>query len=129
VYSSLLVDGDYLYDVTEDGKACCRNRKGPKLLWQQRIGGNHRASPILVDGRIYFMSQEGETTIVAAGPRYQELGRCHIDDEVFASPAVADGKLYIRSHQYLWCIEGKPSASLAKGPRNDTADASASVGR
>ena len=56
--SPLLV-GDELYVISDLGVLTCADAKSGKVHWQQRIGGNHSASPIFADGRIYFLSEEG----------------------------------------------------------------------
>ena len=75
-----------------------------EIVWQRRIGGNHSASPIFADGKIYFLSEEGESTIIDAGQEYREISRNSIGEKCQASYAVSQGQILIRSEKNLWCI-------------------------
>jgi outer membrane protein assembly factor BamB len=76
------------------------------IHWQHRLGGNFSASPVWADGRIYFQSEEGETSVVAPGIEFELLATNALDGLTLASPAVADGSLFIRSHDHLYRIGG-----------------------
>ena len=103
--SPLLV-GDELYLVSDLGVATCVDAVTGAIHWQQRLGGNFSASPIWADGRIYFQSEEGETTVIAPGTAFELLATNALDGSTLASPAVADGSLFIRSHDHLYRIGG-----------------------
>jgi hypothetical protein len=68
------------------------------------------ASPVLVEGKIYYVGREGRTFVIAARPEYQLLATNNLNDrstersEFNASPAVEDGRIYLRSQQYLYCL-------------------------
>ena len=103
--SPLLV-GDELYLVSDLGVATCVDAVTGTIQWQQRLGGNFSASPVWADGRIYFQSEEGETTVVAPGIEFQLLATNELNGVTLASPAVAAGSLFIRSHDHLYRISG-----------------------
>ena len=103
--SPLLV-GDELYVVSDLGVATCVDAATGAIYWQHRLGGNFSASPIWADGRIYFQSEEGETTVITPGTEFQLLATNELDGVTLASPAVADGSLFIRSHDHLYRITG-----------------------
>ena len=75
--------------------------------WQQRLGGNFSASPVFADGRIYFLSEEGVTTVIAPGKEFKRLATNTLDGATPASIAVSGGSFYIRSHSYLYRIAQK----------------------
>ncbi|MDE2924476.1 MAG: PQQ-binding-like beta-propeller repeat protein [Acidobacteriota bacterium] len=102
--SPILV-GDGLYTVTDSGIATCIDALTGEIRWQHRLGGNHSASPIHAGGRIYFQSEEGVTTVIAPGPRFEQLARNELDGSTLASIAVADGALFIRTGTHLYRIE------------------------
>lgn len=106
--SQLLV-GEHLYMINDSGVASCIAATTGELVWQQRLGGSYRASPIVASGRIYFFSLEGKAHVVAAESTYKHLGENSLDHGFQASPAVAGNELYLRSTQHLYCIgkEGK----------------------
>ncbi len=102
---SPVVAGDDLYMVSDNGIATCLDAKTGGLNWQRRIGGNHSASPVFADGRIYFLSEEGECTIIAPSKQeYRELARNAVDERTLASIAISDKALYLRGEKSLYRI-------------------------
>ncbi|MBS1812232.1 MAG: PQQ-binding-like beta-propeller repeat protein [Acidobacteria bacterium] len=99
--SPLLV-GDELYLVSDNGIATCLDAKTGATHWQMRIGGNHSASPLYADGRIYFLSEEGESVVIAPGKTFQKLATNQLDGATLASIAVSNGSLFIRSQTHLY---------------------------
>lgn len=104
---SPLLIGDELYVISDIGIATCLDAKTGKVHWQERIGGNHSASPLFADGKIYFQSEEGVGVVVEAGPKFKEVARNRLGEPTLASYAVADGALYIRTDKHLYRIETK----------------------
>ena len=101
--SPLLV-GNELYLVTDNGIATCIDAKTGKENWRARLGGNHSASPIYADGRIYFLSEEGESVVIAPGKELKHLATNQLDGRTIASMAVADGSIFVRSETHLYRI-------------------------
>lgn len=101
--SPLLV-GNELYMVTDNGIATCVDAKTGKEYWRARVGGNHSASPIYVDGRIYFLSEEGESVVIAPGQQLKHLATNQIEGRTLASMAVSGGSIFIRSETHLYRI-------------------------
>lgn len=101
--SPLLV-GDELYLVTDNGIATCVDARTGQELWRARLGGNHSASPIYADGKIYFLSEEGETVVIAPGRKLNHLATNQLDGPTLASMAVSSGSLFIRSATHLYRI-------------------------
>ena len=71
----------------------------------QRIAGNHFASPIYADGRIYFISEDGKTVVFRPGQTAEKLAENRLDGIVIASPAVAGKAIFLRSSTHLYRIE------------------------
>jgi len=103
--SPLLV-GDDLYVVNDPGILSLVEARSGKLIWQQRLGGNYSASPVLADGRIYFQSEEGVTTVIAPGREFRKLAANTLDGGMLASMAVADRSIFIRTDSRLYRIAG-----------------------
>jgi outer membrane protein assembly factor BamB len=101
--SPLLV-GNELYIVTDNGIATCIDAKTGEELWRARVGGNHSASPIYADGKIYFLSEEGESVVIAPGRQLKHLATNQLDGSTLASMAVSHGSLFIRSATHLYRI-------------------------
>jgi outer membrane protein assembly factor BamB len=99
--SPLLV-GDELYMVSDNGIASCIDAKTGAPHWQVRLGGNHSASPIYADGRIYFLSEEGESVVITPGKEFKELARNQLDGPTLASMAVSGGSIFVRSQTHLY---------------------------
>ena len=104
VPSPLLV-GQELFVIDRTGVATCVNALTGKERWRQRIGGNYDASPIEVCGRIFFCSREGKTTVLSKGKDFEILATNQLDGTFRASPAVADGALFLRSVTHLYRID------------------------
>ena len=75
--------------------------------WQQRVVGNYSASPVYVDERIYFLSEEGVATVIAPGKEFTLLATNSLDGYTLASMAISDGSILIRSHSHLYRISSQ----------------------
>jgi outer membrane protein assembly factor BamB len=102
---SMLIEGDELYSISDRGVAKCVDARTGDIHWQKRIGGNFSASPFLADGKIYFQSEEGDTTVIQTGKRYEELAKNTLGARTLASYAVTDSALLIRTATHLYRIE------------------------
>ena len=105
---SVLLVGDELYVVSDIGIATCLDAKTGTVHWMQRLGGNYSASPIYVDGRIYYLSEEGTATVLAPGREFRVLARSTLDGSTLASIAVSNGAFFIRSDTHLYKIGINP---------------------
>jgi len=99
---SPLVVGDEFYMVSDIGIASCLDVATGKTIWQQRMPGNYSASPVFADGKIYFLSEEGVTTVIAPGKEFRKLAVNTLDGTTYASIAVSQGSLFIRSDTHLY---------------------------
>lgn len=105
---SLLLVWDELYMVSDGGVASCVDAKTGKFHWQERVGGKgYSASPFYADGKIYFQSEDGVTTVVRASTKFETLATNNLGERTFASYAVADGAIYLRTETQLYRIQGK----------------------
>ena len=84
----------------------CRDLEGGKLLYDERIGppGGYYASPVAANGHLYFASDRGNLTVVKAGDALEVLAQTKLGEPVFASPAIVDNVLYVRSAGHLWAF-------------------------
>lgn len=103
---SLQLVGDYIYAVSDSGIGTCWEAKTGEEKWIARVGGNYSSSSIYADGKIYFCSEEGKTTVIEANPKeYKVIAENTIGDGFMASPAVSGDTLYLRSRSHLYCIK------------------------
>jgi outer membrane protein assembly factor BamB len=101
---SPVVAGNEIYMVSDNGILSCLDAKTGKLNYQERLGGNFSASPLFADGRIYWPSEEGETTVIAPGPAFRKLASNAVDGLAYASLAVSGNSLFLRSSTHLYRI-------------------------
>ena len=104
--SPLLV-GDELYLVSDNGIATCLDAVSGTQHWQERIGGNFSASPTLADGKIYLLDEEGKTTVIAPGKKYEVLATNTLEGRTLATPAMVDQAVFLRTDTHLYRIEKK----------------------
>jgi outer membrane protein assembly factor BamB len=104
--SILLVD-DLIYMIGDTGIASCVDAKTGEQVWQQRIGGEYSASPVYADGRLWFFSEDGKTTVLKPGRVFEKLAENQLDDGFLASPAIAGMAFFLRTRTHLYRIEEK----------------------
>jgi outer membrane protein assembly factor BamB len=105
--SSPIIIGSEIYFVSSLGILTCLDAASGAQVWQHRFGGNFSASPIAADGKIYFTSREGVTTVIRPGRPYDELARNQLFGQTLASPAICGNALIIRADRILYCL-GQP---------------------
>ena len=66
--------------------------------------GDHYASPIAADGKIYIAGENGFVVVLAQGPKLEVLAKNDMGESCVASPAIADGRLFIRTREHIYCI-------------------------
>ena len=101
---SMIYVKPFLYAINDGGIATCLQGETGAIVWQERVGGNFSASPVAAKGRIYFLSDEGETTVIEAGPEFKVLARNPLREKTQASIGVSQGRLFIRTEANLVCI-------------------------
>lgn len=98
---------DLVFVVTDQGVARCYHAKHGRLEWTERLKGQYKASPVVVDGHLLFLNTSGLCTVVAADSAFRKIAENPLPDTTLASPAVSNGRLFIRGHDYLWCVGRK----------------------
>lgn len=108
---SPVTDGKYFYTVDDKGIVRCLDAKTGQEIWgpQRLKAGDYSASPVLADGKLYIVSEEGLTTVLKTGAKFEMLAENPLDDACLSSPAVSDGQLFLRTAGFLYCI-GKRAA-------------------
>lgn len=99
-------DGERLYIIDDRGIALgLRVRDGSTVWNRSRIEpGTYSASPLLADGKIYAISEDGTTTVLKAGDEFEILAVNRLDEYTLASPAEAGNQIFIRTAEYLYCF-------------------------
>jgi hypothetical protein len=107
----IVYDG-ILYVLANSGVLDAYEVETGKELYRQRlepVGSGFSASPVAADGRIYLTSEDGEIVVGAAGPVFKKLGAHSMGELVMATPALSDGRMYVRGVRTLFAI-GKTGA-------------------
>jgi outer membrane protein assembly factor BamB len=101
-----VTDGKYFYVVDDRGVMWCLDAKtGEAIYGPQRIKtGTYSSSPVLADGKLYITNEDGLTTVVRAGPKFEVLAENNLNDFCLSSPAISEGQIFIRTTQHLYCI-------------------------
>ena len=104
-YISSLVYYDGLIYMTGDvGVLTVTDAKTGERVYQERLGGVYTASPVAGDGKVYLISEDGETIVLAAGRTPRVLARNKLNARQLASPAVSGGRLFIRSDDVVYAV-------------------------
>lgn len=100
-------DGKYIYVLNDIGIMHCLEAATGKVVYEgQRIErGTYSSSPLLADGKIYCINEEGTTTVVKAGPAFQVIAVNKLDSHTLASPVAVDNQIFIRTADYLYCLQ------------------------
>lgn len=104
---SPILYGDYLYLTTDRGILTCIDAKTGEVKYEGGripIPATFTASPVAFEGKILMTSEDGDTFIVKAGPKHEVLATNSVGEPVYASPAIADGRIFIRGEKNLYCI-------------------------
>lgn len=106
-----VTDGKYFYVVDDRGIMWCLDAKTGGTIWgPQRIKpATYSSSPVLADDKLYVTNEEGLTTVLKAGPKFEVLAENNLNDYTLSSPAISDGQVFMRTAGYLYCI-GKRAA-------------------
>ena len=101
-----VTDGTYLYTVNDRGIMWCLDAKtGTEIYGQQRLRpGTYSGSFVLADGKLYVTNEDGLTSVVKAGPKFELLAENDLADYTLSSPAVSDGQIFLRTTGALWAV-------------------------
>lgn len=99
-----LVKDGLLYTIDSRGDMWCLDASNGSALWSEGMKGKYHASPVYADGHIYFSSTRGYTYVVKAGKELDLLSENKLEGEIWATPAITDGAIFIRTNKYLYKI-------------------------
>ena len=106
-----VVYGDYYYTLFDRGFVTCHEAKtGKEVYGKQRLdpaSGAYTSSPWAYNGKIFCLSEDGDTFVLQAGPEYKLLGKNSLDEMCMATPAIVNGSLIIRTASKLYRISKK----------------------
>jgi outer membrane protein assembly factor BamB len=98
---------DVLYVIRDGGILTAFQPDTGKVLREERLKdalGEYWAQPVAGDGKIYFVNKEGKVSVIRAGADWEKLSSGNLDEQVIATPAIANSRIYIRTDGTLYCF-------------------------
>jgi outer membrane protein assembly factor BamB len=102
-----IIVGDRVFCWGDDGWITCKNVQTGKQVWRERVDGSFYGSPVRVRDRLYCISKKGEVFVLAVADSFKLLARIPLGEQSFATPAVADDVMYLRTYRHLLSVGGK----------------------
>ena len=99
-----VVVGDLVWFWSDGGIVTCLHAPTGAIRYQERVGGNYFGSPVWVDGRLFCVSTSGELVVLEASDRFNVLHRYPLHELCHSTPAVALGRMFIRTEKHLWSL-------------------------
>ena len=96
--------GPFFIVVDDKGVLSCFEAKSGNQKWRQRLDGRHSASLVSANGLVYVLSDKGVMTVIRPGAEYEMVARNEIGEDTNASPAISNGRIYLRGDKHLFCI-------------------------
>ena len=105
--TSPVSNGEMVFTVTSSGLLTCFDVKDGKKLWEKDLELEVQSSPAIAGKGLFVLSTKGDAVLVEAGREFKELSRLKLEDVFHASPAFANGRVYLRGATNLWCLGEK----------------------
>jgi hypothetical protein len=96
--------GDYFMVVSDNGLASCFDAASGDRHWMERLEPHYSASLVTAGGLVYFLADNGTTTVVRPGVTFERVARNELGEACYASPAISGGHIFLRSEKHLYCI-------------------------
>ena len=102
-----LVKGDLIFLWSDARTVTCLRVWTGEEVWSEEVGGSYYGSPVCVNDRLYCISKKGEVVVIAASEKFELLAKNPLGEKSYATPAVAGGRMYLRTYTHLISIGGK----------------------
>ena len=94
-----------VYMIRDDGNASCLDLKTGEPDWQERIfSSNVKVSPVAADGKVYFLSGQGNCHVIKAQAKYELLSKNELNETTLTTPAISGGQIFLRTEKHLYCV-------------------------
>jgi len=100
---SPIVVGDYLITTMTNGQVHCLEGATGKILWKENLGKQY-PSAVLANGLVYIPNDAGTINVIKPGTTYESVAKNSMGERMFASPAICEGKIYLRGTKNLYCV-------------------------
>jgi outer membrane protein assembly factor BamB len=101
-----VVRDEYFFGFHDGGMVSCFRIATGEVLWSQKPAGRFFGSPVCVDDKLYCITVDGDVVVLRAGPKYELLGVNPLGEKSHATPAVANGRMFLRTFSHLICVGG-----------------------
>jgi hypothetical protein len=85
----------------------CASASTGEVHWRERVPGTYYGSPVCVGDHVYCMSRDGDVIVLAAAKKFEQVARNPLGEGSHSTPAVAGGRMYLRTFSHLISIGGK----------------------
>ena len=103
---SMIVADDFLLSINRSGVAFCYEAATGKVLWQEKLG-RHHASPVLVEGLVFLINDDGTVNVIKPGAEFERVAKYELGESCYGSPAISDGQVFVRGFEHLFCFGKK----------------------
>lgn len=103
--STPVVISGLMFLVTEKGMAFCLDSKTGEILWEKRLPGRYFSSVTAAANHVFFTSESGQTTVIAIDREFRKLAANALGESVYATPAQAGNRLFLRTIRHLYCLQ------------------------
>ena len=100
---SPIIEEDWVLLTDDRGFAHAFDARSGEIVWQERFGRQH-ASLVSAGGLVYFLNDVGECRVVNPSDKFAVVAVNRLEEAAYASPALSEGQIFLRSDKHLWCI-------------------------
>lgn len=105
--SSPVATDKYVLFAASGGALTCLNAETGKMIWMHDFDDGFYSSPVIVDERVYLMDRKGNMVVFKLGDKYEQLALNPLGEPSTCTPAIPEGRIYLRSEKNLYCIGAK----------------------
>jgi outer membrane protein assembly factor BamB len=102
-----LVKDDLLFLISDEGMATCASVQSGEVYWRERVPGSYYGSPICTGKHLYCINRDGEVIVFPATKQFELLARNPLGEPSHSTPAIAGGRMYLRTFSHLICVGPK----------------------
>lgn len=111
---SPVVVGGFLLVADDRGTVNCFAAESGERLWQERLGTHYSTSLVTAGGLVYLIADDGLTKVIRPGPKLEVVAENPLGDFCYASPAIANGRIFIRGEKNLYCLGSGTTVEAGK---------------
>jgi outer membrane protein assembly factor BamB len=102
-----VIKNGLIYTIDTRSNMICYDAKTGAIIWTEKLKGQFNSSPIYNNGNIYFSSTKGEILVIKEGRKFDKLAENKLDGEIWATPAIANKSIFVRTSKFLYRISNK----------------------